>query len=165
MVAHEVSSLRGFWFALVLLMAAGVQAPAAFDGENADDLFMWTVRSQSATVHLLGSVHVGMKDFYPLDPTIENLSAIGACPQKWCILPDRDSRCPVPDAQRLNSSQPSLCVLSRSFSGELRGSGQEPPLRCLFVVLCLGPQCQAVDRKCDVPAERNEYASDNDQQR
>jgi uncharacterized protein YbaP (TraB family) len=32
---------------------------------------MWTVRSPTATVHLLGSVHIGTADFYPLDAVIE----------------------------------------------------------------------------------------------
>lgn len=39
-------------------------------GEDAA-LFFWTARCDTATVHLLGSVHVGSEDFYPLDPVIE----------------------------------------------------------------------------------------------
>jgi uncharacterized protein YbaP (TraB family) len=41
------------------------------DATASQPLFMWTVRSPEATVHLLGSVHVGTPDFYPFDPVIE----------------------------------------------------------------------------------------------
>jgi uncharacterized protein len=34
-------------------------------------VFMWRVASDSAVVHLLGSIHVGTKEMYPLDPRIE----------------------------------------------------------------------------------------------
>ncbi|MEN9580821.1 MAG: hypothetical protein RJA70_3830 [Pseudomonadota bacterium] len=34
-------------------------------------LFLWKVESDSATVHVLGSVHVGSPELYPLDPRIE----------------------------------------------------------------------------------------------
>jgi uncharacterized protein YbaP (TraB family) len=34
--------------------------------------FMWRIDSPTATVHLLGSVHVASQDMYPLDPRIES---------------------------------------------------------------------------------------------
>jgi uncharacterized protein len=34
-------------------------------------IFLWTIRSEAATVHLLGSVHVMRKEMYPLDARIE----------------------------------------------------------------------------------------------
>jgi uncharacterized protein YbaP (TraB family) len=48
---------------------------AAAPAGSPQPLFMWTVRADSATVHLLGSVHVGAPDFYPLDVTIEEAFA------------------------------------------------------------------------------------------
>ncbi|MFI5340538.1 MAG: TraB/GumN family protein, partial [Candidatus Methylomirabilales bacterium] len=35
-------------------------------------VFLWTISSPTATVHLLGSVHVASQDVYPLDPKIES---------------------------------------------------------------------------------------------
>ncbi|MCZ6778146.1 MAG: TraB/GumN family protein [Acidobacteria bacterium] len=52
---------------MVFLQAASAGDPGP--------LFFWTVRSQSATVHLLGSLHVGTEDMYPLDSTIEEAFA------------------------------------------------------------------------------------------
>jgi hypothetical protein len=34
--------------------------------------FLWKIASPTATVHLLGSVHVASQDIYPLDPRIES---------------------------------------------------------------------------------------------
>jgi uncharacterized protein YbaP (TraB family) len=33
--------------------------------------FLWTIASPTATVHLLGSIHLASRDIYPLDPRIE----------------------------------------------------------------------------------------------
>ena len=48
-------------------------APAA--GKAPARVLMWQVRSPTATVYLLGSVHVGSADAYPLDPRIERAFA------------------------------------------------------------------------------------------
>jgi uncharacterized protein len=53
--------MRPLIFAAVL--AAGNAA--------AQPLFLWQAEKDSAVVWLLGSVHVGSEDFYPLDPRIE----------------------------------------------------------------------------------------------
>lgn len=42
----------------------------AFAGEESP-LYFWTVQSPTGTVHLLGSLHVGTGDMYPLDGAIE----------------------------------------------------------------------------------------------
>lgn len=34
--------------------------------------FLWEVKSDSSTVYLLGSIHIGKKEMYPLNPIIEN---------------------------------------------------------------------------------------------
>jgi uncharacterized protein len=38
-------------------------------------IFLWTIRSESATVHLLGSIHIMRKEMYPLDARIEKTFA------------------------------------------------------------------------------------------
>ena len=54
---------------LSLLLA--VRAFAAGGAERpADKCFMWRVSSDTATVHLLGSVHMAKADLYPMDPAI-----------------------------------------------------------------------------------------------
>jgi uncharacterized protein YbaP (TraB family) len=45
--------------------------PAAVDASRPAKTFLWTVTSPTATVHLLGSIHVASPDLYPLDPRIE----------------------------------------------------------------------------------------------
>jgi uncharacterized protein YbaP (TraB family) len=53
-------------------------AAATIDSDSAGDghpLFLWTARNDTAMVYLLGSVHVGSEDFYPLDPAIEKAFA------------------------------------------------------------------------------------------
>lgn len=52
--------------------AAPSAAPAA---AARTPVLMWQVRSPTATVYLLGSVHVGSADAYPLDPRIERAFA------------------------------------------------------------------------------------------
>ncbi len=34
--------------------------------------FLWEIKSDSTTVYILGSIHVGKKEFYPMDKTIED---------------------------------------------------------------------------------------------
>jgi len=50
------------------LLLAGPRAPA----EAAAKAFLWNIASPTATVHLLGSIHVASRDTYPLDPRIES---------------------------------------------------------------------------------------------
>ncbi len=53
--------------ALLATCLAPTQAAAAAPSRP----FLWTVTSPTATVHLLGSIHVATPDIYPLDPRIE----------------------------------------------------------------------------------------------
>jgi uncharacterized protein YbaP (TraB family) len=56
--------------------SAGIQsAPAAdsaSDPSQPYQAFLWTISSPTATVHLLGAVHVASRDVYPLAPRIES---------------------------------------------------------------------------------------------
>jgi uncharacterized protein YbaP (TraB family) len=52
------------WFA-----PAGAATPAAGDG--AQKHFLWKVTGPKGVVYLLGTIHVGKADFYPLPPIIE----------------------------------------------------------------------------------------------
>jgi uncharacterized protein YbaP (TraB family) len=56
-------SILATCLALAQAAAAGPAAPSR--------PFLWTVRSPTATVHLLGSIHLATPDIYPLDPRIE----------------------------------------------------------------------------------------------
>jgi uncharacterized protein YbaP (TraB family) len=51
----------------------GVVAEAAERPQH--PVFMWRTQSATAVVYLLGSIHVGSKDMYPLDPRIEKAFA------------------------------------------------------------------------------------------
>lgn len=55
---------------LALLAACLVLARAAPAAPSRP--FLWTVSTPSATVHLLGSIHLATPDIYPLDPRIES---------------------------------------------------------------------------------------------
>jgi hypothetical protein len=58
---------------LLALLATGL-APAqaaAAGAATASRPFLWAVTSPTATVHLLGSIHLATPDIYPLDPRIE----------------------------------------------------------------------------------------------
>ncbi len=55
-----------------LLAACIASAVAAQNPLGQTKTFLWTVASPTATVHLLGSVHVASPDLYPLDPRIES---------------------------------------------------------------------------------------------
>lgn len=51
-----------------------ISAPAAIspsDPSQQHKVFLWTISSRTAIVHLLGSVHVASRDVYPLAPRIE----------------------------------------------------------------------------------------------
>ena len=56
--------VRGVLFWLILVLAA---APTA-----AGPLFLWEIRSETATVTLVGSIHVGKADFFPLAAPFED---------------------------------------------------------------------------------------------
>jgi uncharacterized protein YbaP (TraB family) len=64
---------------VVLCVSAGtapaIGGPSAAAAEDGSPLFFWTATGHEATVYLLGSVHVGSADFYPLDPAIEEAFA------------------------------------------------------------------------------------------
>jgi len=55
-----------------LLLACLASAVSAQSPPGETRTFLWTVLSPTATVHLLGSVHVATRDLYPLDPRIES---------------------------------------------------------------------------------------------
>jgi uncharacterized protein YbaP (TraB family) len=55
---------------LALLAACSTPAQAAAPAAPSRP-FLWTVASPTATVHLLGSIHLATPDIYPLDPRIE----------------------------------------------------------------------------------------------
>ena len=57
-------------------VAVLVAATGALAG---DKLFMWQVESETATVTLVGSIHVGKPDFFPLaDPYEKSFADAGA---------------------------------------------------------------------------------------
>ena len=55
-------------FTLGLVATFAGQPAAAESGHRG---LLWTVTSPTTTVHLLGTIHVGSQDFYPLPPAIE----------------------------------------------------------------------------------------------
>lgn len=55
---------------VTLLMCVAICAHAQ-DGKPSNRVFLWEVKSDTATVYLMGSVHVGKRDFYPLDDRIQ----------------------------------------------------------------------------------------------
>jgi uncharacterized protein YbaP (TraB family) len=61
------------------LLAGALSAPAgAKDGARAGvakRLFLWKATSKTGTVYLLGSIHVGDRNFYPLPDEVENAFA------------------------------------------------------------------------------------------
>lgn len=56
---------------LLLVLGAAVIATAAPAAVATQPLFAWQVRSDTAVVTMMGSVHFGREDFYPLAPVIE----------------------------------------------------------------------------------------------
>ena len=62
----NVAALRRSLLLLVVLCAVLVQPALA-----GDKLFMWQVKSETATVTLVGSIHVGQPDFFPLADAYE----------------------------------------------------------------------------------------------
>lgn len=50
---------------LIVLSSCSIFSPQ-------DKHFLWEVKSDNASVHLLGSVHIAKPDIYPLDPVIES---------------------------------------------------------------------------------------------
>ncbi len=57
---------------ILLFFTAAMPAPARAEGEKH---FLWQVRTPTATVYLLGSVHLMKKEAYPLSPVIEDAFA------------------------------------------------------------------------------------------
>ena len=53
---------------LLALVAAVVPAVAVEEGP----VFMWRAEKDGAVIHLLGSIHAGRDDWYPLDPRIDD---------------------------------------------------------------------------------------------
>lgn len=57
------------WVAVLLVGTAAFPAIPAFAAD--DPVYLWTVESETATVTLVGSVHFGEPDFYPLPEVFE----------------------------------------------------------------------------------------------
>jgi uncharacterized protein YbaP (TraB family) len=51
----------------------GADKSTPLTGEENGKSFMWKISSDDSYVYLLGSIHIGKPDFYPLDSTIENV--------------------------------------------------------------------------------------------
>ncbi|MCH8829178.1 MAG: TraB/GumN family protein [Planctomycetes bacterium] len=71
MIVRTRTALTAF---TVCLAAVVNLSPAVHSAEKkaAGKHFLWVVKSKTATVYLLGSIHVARKSLYPLDPVIEN---------------------------------------------------------------------------------------------
>jgi uncharacterized protein YbaP (TraB family) len=54
------------------LVVPALLAPAALALDPDARLPLWEIKSESATVYVFGTVHVGRGDFYPLPPVVEN---------------------------------------------------------------------------------------------
>lgn len=54
----------------VLISCAGVDKKTV-DSSTKPETFMWKLTSETATVYMLGSIHLGQKDMYPLHEKIE----------------------------------------------------------------------------------------------
>ncbi len=64
------------WGARCLGVTAVLWAAVTFAGQPAaDDLFMWHLQSETAAITLVGSVHVGKPDFFPLPVPYEQAFA------------------------------------------------------------------------------------------
>lgn len=64
--------IRLFVFVAALLVALPVAVSAAENPQEPQKVFLWEVRSETATVYLLGTIHVATDELYPLDPTIDD---------------------------------------------------------------------------------------------
>jgi uncharacterized protein YbaP (TraB family) len=69
--APATVSLHGANVPSVGTISAPVANPPS-DPSQPHRVFLWTAASSTATVHLLGSVHVASRDIYPLAPRIES---------------------------------------------------------------------------------------------
>ena len=56
--------------AVVALIPAGCAPCLALEGQSPRP-FLWKAQSETATVYILGSLHIARSDLYPLDPVIE----------------------------------------------------------------------------------------------
>ncbi len=70
-----MARLIAFLLLLSLLPASMPQHAFARPTASAPKTFMWKVRSKTATVYVLGSIHVATPDVFPLDPRIERAFA------------------------------------------------------------------------------------------
>ncbi len=59
----------------IVLIFAFVAISCSSDISKQGSLFLWEVKSDNATVYLLGSVHLAKQSLYPLDSAIENAFA------------------------------------------------------------------------------------------
>ncbi len=66
---------RGILLACLALLLLAGSARGERAAPSAGRLFLWTVRSEQGTAHLLGSIHLLKRDMYPLDARIEEAFA------------------------------------------------------------------------------------------
>ena len=62
-------------FFLLVVLAALMAAGGCQTAEKGEPLFMWQVKSETATVSMVGSIHVGQEDFFPLAAPYEEAFA------------------------------------------------------------------------------------------
>jgi uncharacterized protein YbaP (TraB family) len=74
---RQISRRSGVLFLTLLstLPFAAAQAPATATAPATKKAIFWKVSSPTNTVYLLGSIHLGSKDMYPLPPEIEEAFA------------------------------------------------------------------------------------------
>ncbi len=73
--ARRPFRFRAVTAGLALALAGTLFAQAEQPEQPRNHGFFWKAESETATVYLLGSVHVGRPDFYPLRPAIEKAFA------------------------------------------------------------------------------------------
>ncbi len=109
--------ILAFWAMLVLVLGAR-PAGAAPDDRG----LLWEVRSARTTVYLLGTLHVGREDLYPLPAAVENAyAAAGTLALEVDPTQDR----PLPPAARAAAFYTSPDTLDRHLSPALNQNLQE----------------------------------------
>ena len=67
-----IIKLKYIVYVLMMLMVSGLSHASDDTKAGGGKCFLWEVRSQTATVYLMGSFHMFKKDMYPLDDCINN---------------------------------------------------------------------------------------------
>lgn len=107
---------------------AAAQVAAAKSADPRRPVFLWEVRSQSATVYLMGSIHVASGDAYPLDARIEHVFQAAdtlvletemdeSAQVRVAALMRKAGTYTPPDSLEHHIDAPTLARLSKSLSG------------------------------------------------